>query len=82
MDCNRIISKLAKATIQADGSAPRIKWLKNSAAGGNGVAFVVKSPKKIPPIIVHHNRPLTEMRETASGFNDTEPWPGERVLPS
>lgn len=46
VDRNRIISKLAKATIQADGQRTTYQIAKELGRGGNGVAFVVKSPKK------------------------------------
>jgi hypothetical protein len=53
----------------------RRRYCRNRQRGGRKL-------HKIPPIVVHRNRPLTEMRETVSGFNNTEPWPRERVLPS
>lgn len=46
MDRNRIIKTLAKATIQADGQRTVYQVAKELGRGGNGVAFVVKSPKK------------------------------------
>jgi serine/threonine protein kinase len=46
MDRNRIINKLAKATVQADGQRTAYRVSKELGRGGNGVAFVVKSPKK------------------------------------
>jgi serine/threonine protein kinase len=46
VDRNRIIKTLAKATIQADGQRTAYQVTKELGRGGNGVAFVVKSPKK------------------------------------
>ncbi|WP_263358641.1 serine/threonine-protein kinase [Acidicapsa ligni] len=46
MDRNRIINKLAKATIQADKQRTTYQVSKELGRGGNGVAFVVKSATK------------------------------------
>jgi serine/threonine protein kinase len=46
MDRNRIINKLAKSEIHADRQRTAYQVGKELGRGGNGVAFVVKSPSK------------------------------------
>ena len=46
MDRNRIIKAIAKANIKADGARTTFDVNKELGRGGNGVTFVVKSPRK------------------------------------
>lgn len=46
MDRNRIINKLAKSKIKADGQRTEYQLTKELGRGGNGVAFIAKSTKR------------------------------------
>ena len=46
MDRNRIIKAIAKVNIKADGARTTFDIIKELGRGGNGVTFIVKSPRK------------------------------------